>query len=158
MGINRCFYLFIYDIDKQRTKYSWQDSRWSLRSIGSLVVDDTHDGFPSYENTDREDQEDSEDAEGVVSSLAAGSLHQTENDDSARYKTIIKLTEYSGSLPLPIPSLWILLVSDQMFSEFADCVWVCLCGTELKELTKDLSLNIIKHFIIKSGFSLLHQI
>ena len=148
MRINRGFYLFIHDIDKQRTKCNWQDSRCSFRSIGSLVVDNSHDSFPGDENTDREDQQDSEDAEGVVSSLAAGSLHQTENDDSARYKTMIKLTEYSGSLPLPIPSLWILLVSDQMFSEFADWVWICLCGTELKELTKDLSLNIIKHFII----------
>ena len=148
MGINRGFYLFIYDIDKQRTKCSWQDSRCSFRSIGSLVVDNAHDGFPSDKNTDSEDQQDSEDAEGVVGSLAAGPLHQRETDDSARYKTIIKLTEYSGSLPLPIPSWWILLVSDHMFSEFAVWVWFCLCGTELKELTKDLSLNIIKHFII----------
>ena len=33
-----------------------------------------------------------------------------------------------------------------MFSEFA--VWVCLCGTELKELTKDLSLKIITNYEI----------
>ena len=79
MRINRGFYLFIHDIDKQRTKCNWQDSRCSFRSIGSLVVDNSHDGFPSDEDTDCEDQQDSEHAEGVVGSLTTRPLQQRPN-------------------------------------------------------------------------------